>query len=967
MTIKQKSVQEQVLDFAKQRQAWRDDPILFMKEVLGMTIPPHQKKLLKECVKRNKIAVKSANSLGKCGFFEDYAVLADGRLIKNKDLIDKKFKILSYDPETGKQCAKNARAIDNGVKECLEIKTQSGKIVTRTLNHPLYKGVKKLKRRTIEGIRKTRIIEDCVWTPASELNVGDYILTPIAHENIKPTKFDFSDDECKVLGYLMGDGGTTVGITFTQEDNKQLEEFIESVKALGSNITKLKKYGYKVVGDGSMGGNPVLNKTKEWGIYGCKATEKLLPDFVGQLPLRQIAIILNRLYACDGYATAKINHKNNQPDNWKNLGGDYRIGITLANLDLIKQIRLLLMRFGIETWFRHRTVSYTGSDKTFDAWELTVNKRESINLFCKHIGIYGKEEAIEHCLEIVNTFDGKRTQKFIYENCPKGFRWEEIKNITNVGLKPTVCIEVEDTHTYLTEVYDHNSHCIAALAFWFFFTRLSNDPNETTVVLITAPTFSQIKMALFANLRSFVKCANNYVKKRFGEQFTFVDKEFSESSNVCEYWANEKSFIAGVATGEGNEGAGNTLSGRHASNILVIADESQAVTEGTFSSFRGILNGGVESKIILLGNTTLPNGATGTFYEAFQENSDFYQMTLTSFDSPNFTEPGITLDDMLAPEHAPNNWRKKLDKKYGTDYKTAVMNDEVDEWENTVKRRMPLAVITNPISVYAILKECGFNPEQYEFKTRVMAQFPSNGGRCVIDFKALDNSFNNYYNPEYFEDDGITAMGVDISAGLGRDFSTICVRRGNKAIFLEEFQLKAPEFEAKIREIYKEYGCNYCNLERDGVGAIVYEHLLEYDDMIINPIVSGGSPGIQNPLSYEEEENNKAIQQQYNRQRDYLWFHLANLLDPYWHNVHGGKIALLPKNNKLKKQLLSATWKTSSTNKRQVTPKEEIRKKLGGSTDLADAVLFAFADVGEAGTMASCDCDFITFKNSTWY
>ena len=222
------------------------------------------------------------------------------------------------------------------------------------------------------------------------------------------------------------------------------------------------------------------------------------------------------------------------------------------------------------------------------------------------------------------------------------------------------------------------THIIAALAYHFFFTRVSDDPDETCIVIITAPTFSQIKTATFANIRMFAEQAERYIKKRFGEEYSFLPKDFSESSNVCEYWFNSKSFIAGIATGEGKEGAGNTLSGRHAKMVLCIGEESQAITEGTFSALEGILAGGVETKYILIGNTTLPNGASGTYYDSFQENSTFSQLKITSFDSPNFTEPGITLEDMLANEKEPNNWRKKLDKYCGTNYKNAVLNDEVD-------------------------------------------------------------------------------------------------------------------------------------------------------------------------------------------------------------------------------------------------------------------------------------------------
>ena len=182
------------------------------------------------------------------------------------------------------------------------------------------------------------------------------------------------------------------------------------------------------------------------------------------------------------------------------------------------------------------------------------------------------------------------------------------------------------------------SFCISAIAYWWFFTHVSLDPKVNCICLITAPTFSQVKMSIFANLRNFANIAEQYIKKRFGEEYSFLPKSFSESANVCEYWFDEKSFIAGIASGEGAGGAGNTLSGRHGTYVLAICDEAIAISEGTYSSLKGILQSGKETKQILLGNTTLPNGASGTFYNSFQEGSDFYQMSITAFDTPNFTE-----------------------------------------------------------------------------------------------------------------------------------------------------------------------------------------------------------------------------------------------------------------------------------------------------------------------------------------
>ena len=46
--VKIKTKDEEILEFAKKREEWKNDPISFFKEVLGMSIPVHQKKIIKD-------------------------------------------------------------------------------------------------------------------------------------------------------------------------------------------------------------------------------------------------------------------------------------------------------------------------------------------------------------------------------------------------------------------------------------------------------------------------------------------------------------------------------------------------------------------------------------------------------------------------------------------------------------------------------------------------------------------------------------------------------------------------------------------------------------------------------------------------------------------------------------------------------------------------------------------------------
>ena len=60
-----KSKAELALEFAKQRQEWKKNPEQFFSTVLGIKLPPHQKKILRDCLKHNRISINTSNSVGK--------------------------------------------------------------------------------------------------------------------------------------------------------------------------------------------------------------------------------------------------------------------------------------------------------------------------------------------------------------------------------------------------------------------------------------------------------------------------------------------------------------------------------------------------------------------------------------------------------------------------------------------------------------------------------------------------------------------------------------------------------------------------------------------------------------------------------------------------------------------------------------------------------------------------------------
>jgi hypothetical protein len=96
------------------------------------------------------------------------------------------------------------------------------------------------------------------------------------------------------------------------------------------------------------------------------------------------------------------------------------------------------------------------------------------------------------------------------------------------------------------------------------------------------------------------------------------------------------------------------------------------------------------------------------------------------------------------------------------------------------------------------------------------------------------------------------------------------------------------------------------------------------------------------------------------------WWHLRELLDP-----DSGCAVALPPDDELIGDLTSPTWKVSSGGKIQIESKDDIRKRIGRSTDAGDAVVMAFFP--EAGAqsvtsfMESEDADFFAASPTSSY
>ena len=121
--------------------------------------------------------------------------------------------------------------------------------------------------------------------------------------------------------------------------------------------------------------NPVTQFLKQNQLWGKLSYEKAIPEVVFELPQQQMALFLNRLFACDGGI-------------YISNTGQVRVTYGSASEVLAEQVQHLLLRFGVLAKRReknhHERVQY----------EIEVLDQTSVKRFCTEIGIFGKEAKV---------------------------------------------------------------------------------------------------------------------------------------------------------------------------------------------------------------------------------------------------------------------------------------------------------------------------------------------------------------------------------------------------------------------------------------------------------------------------------------------------------------------------------------------------------------------------------------------
>jgi replicative DNA helicase len=132
--------------------------------------------------------------------------------------------------------------------------------------------------------------------------------------------------------------------------------------------------------------NPLALWLRELGLLDKDAYQKAIPSIIFRLPKAQLALFLNRLFATDGWACARVS-------------GTVQLGYCTVSERLARQVQHLLLRFGIIAGLQRKIVHYQGGER--QAWQVIITDPHSIQTFVTDIGMFSKEEALERVSRVL--------------------------------------------------------------------------------------------------------------------------------------------------------------------------------------------------------------------------------------------------------------------------------------------------------------------------------------------------------------------------------------------------------------------------------------------------------------------------------------------------------------------------------------------------------------------------------------
>ena len=675
-----------------------------------------------------------------------------------------------------------------GMERGFLVRTRTGNEIICSSTHPFL---------TVDG-----------WNPLDQLNAGVMIA---ASRNWSDPKIQgkyslglidtpIEDWFVKIVGYLIGDGSMRKEhISFSCANEKIFSDFCSSLPdSMQAVPTISNKDVFKVVRRSKKTNNVLKQMLKDAGIYGYLSYDKHIPLHFMNLPNRQIAMLLNRLYATDGCATV-------HPTCGQLL-------FSSVSHQLALDVKTLLLRFGIVAKITKRKTK-TNFGKIY---VVKIRRAPDILIFAEKIGICGKEEALARVVKKAKSaqFPGgkdlipKCTYRSLLDGISfsKGMPEAKMKDKLRDRSRPYIRREqlqnVIEKFPQFACLYDAAHSDI----FWDEIVEIKDLGKEVDMYdLGVEGTHNFVANSIFVH-NSYWICAEA------------IQRSFDIEGNVGFLCRKENS----------------TFKRTTLRSLQTILPPEAILRHNKSEQFYELIN----SSVIYYGGLK----STDTSKSAEER---IKSMTLGWFGIDEASEVPEELFIMLC-----SRLRLQTGGMGKVKYKGLLTSNPEPGW---LLRRFVESKLPDHIFIPATIRDNPYVPEDYEDNLRQM--FPPDLAKAYIDgdwYALLGAGERNVFpygwvksavNAEF--DEGFTPIEMGVDPGRGGDESVVFLRHGVMAIMLYAGRMKdTAQFAELVAELAGKHQPEKIKIDVSGLGAGVYDILSHHPQVknLVREYNGGWSP-----------------------------------------------------------------------------------------------------------------------------
>jgi hypothetical protein len=425
---------------------------------------------------------------------------------------------------------------------------------------------------------------------------------------------------------------------------------------------------------------------------------------------------------------------------------------------------------------------------------------------------------------------------------------------------------------------------VAAMCFMYLTPKFnaSGELVENTKIALTAPTDRQVTNIMYPEIMRLWKRAKILPGRAVSSD---IRTDYDE-------W-----FLTGFKASKDNHEA---WSGFHAVNTMFVVTEASGIDESIWSAIEGNLQGNSRLLIVFNPNVTIGYAANS------QRSPRFSKFRLDSLSSPNVIEK-----KSLIPGQVDYEWVKDKVESWCVSISDFEKNEDEGDFQFEI----------NGVTKW-------YRPNDL-FRVKVRGMFPKVSEDSLIPLEWIESAMQRWSHRD--ESMINNNYGCDV-AGMGRDTSVICTRVDDYVYKFEQYIGVDPsahmQFAGRIKNKLTNKVNSFAFIDTIGEGAGVYSRLFEQE--------------IYNAISCKYSENARDLndvsgQYEFENMRAYLFWCVRDWLNPA--NNTG---AMLPPDDELLQEATEIKWKFKSNGKVIIEPKDDIKKRIGRSTDKFDSLANTF-------------------------